>query len=1703
MYVNQIDNIIDSILDKLYLEGISKDKVFRTMVDTKNINFVEYQGKINNFIQEFMKTIDTDSIKKVINNKENLAQILNIIKRYVAYYYFLSLVYYYTGTIKEFRNNLIQYSKLQENSTFTIKNFFDTENNYQIITFFKIIKDVIKIITLTDLQKKTLDPLQVKDAIKFLNSLGREYVDNYLLMIVQKTDGENTENEVVINVHNLIKTIVFGEIYRNQEQTIVFEILNDIEEDKYEYTYIDIVVDNEDATDYESFRQIFLGEKNTDVIAKDLFDLVNDTSKIPTVLSIDSKNNKLLEFNIITPIVDDFLRYHRDSERMENENNKIIPLIGTTNAKNMQTMLQYQQRKKKENTKVQLIVNKIDAISDYYSNNVKNNPELLKDIKKFFQGPMSYRKSVMYNYLEEVHVMNKILNQGRRAMEGNEYFVELENAIWNAYFNFKDFQKYGVSISLTVDKPLDMLRYSNIENKNQQEYMEVDMHTGTTDNIINVVGLAIGPFENGPIQCCKKENLLDIREIKLAYYKNGKVVSKINKNGFKAYLKVLKHFYINPINVKRDGKIGLWRDMTDIRKLNPNILDKIIYWIYDIELDTYNMDTYENLKSHNFQETIRYMNGIIYDKLMGYLRKKINKLIENNLDMSMADIETLVENFSTCEQLFLKSDDKTELIVKEYLKPMPQTKPKITEINEADRIEKPMFNPTTRQSSFMIKIDMLNPLHPQEIIKIEAYSKDSNKSLANNIEQKCQHENEWNEMIKLKTQNLNKYNEEVIQFMDKFVKETTELEFVCRVCGQVLPLKQYVQDGRFDNNTQKFITAYVPLDMPLEDIKEYQNYRLVIKYLDLLLNRLSLITGTNMLSGHNSAIKQKRKALVKNMIDLIVLHNSVNMKKNISEEDRLDFNYKKFNVDKDLDSVYFFELDDSMLDFKSTASETNADINKLKYNNVLLYFILIFISELNGAQISMMNSDKIANIYVYLKWGPKLFGDLLIKKNVTDMETVPITRYPVLCYLIFLISYYLVKYDLWIYPSANSKKFNPYYQKIIINSIIALFNSISIDAGKMPDDYIYLLTTSKLYSQLNNTFQNSEIINLLRQRQLKYSDEKPDNVPVVAESLIKTHYFSDPITIITKPLTIPNFKISSGIQVDNKDNIMYHGYKTITDITNCSLGSYHQWQNKGPSIQCNICKETGDQVSGDVVRLNDAYYFNLNKIANRRCIQGTVHDFVGKNGKFVCTICGRQADQTYSKEDLDKLSDNLNKLIDANVKKIFESTAQQAKYEADEINAKEATVNDLFATYKKEFDDQLYGQTTNITDKFIKLLESLIGQDTNLDIDKYPVYLRDSVYIIDHSYNGTLLPEPYIITQKDNRILFRENNTFFKTDVYYYTDNRTQTDVFYHAVTLKLLGYKEKHKEYQKVNKANAYLLINPSIRDRILMIGYETRFINIEDNFIKNSKYITDTNKNYFQILDNLIRDHIFKVRTIIDKISSIMYKIKNYQPTTSEDTAVINLYATQALGKLITKYSKMLANVNIGDNNTAFDDWKDIRYEFTYKPIGWDNTNIRPTENMYVNSDLINYYDINSNVMIYYLINELTNIINSNNEKITKTNIAQMYVELIIYIYNLYNTDRYRNSLDLKRFDYILNGSDVMIDILKRGQGAMQSKELEENLNDIGIDVDVLDATSLNEDQQEELEDLREEAEALDLEGDYYAEEDEDYAQQGEYDE
>ena len=57
-------------------------------------------------------------------------------------------------------------------------------------------------------------------------------------------------------------------------------------------------------------------------------------------------------------------------------------------------------------------------------------------------------------------------------------------------------------------------------------------------------------------------------------------------------------------------------------------------------------------------------------------------------------------------------------------------------------------------------------------------------------------------------------------------------------------------------------------------------------------------------------------------------------------------------------------------------------MRKLEINNILLYIVLILITELNGSQIIMSTTDKFLNIYVFNKHGGKLFDNLMIKTNI-------------------------------------------------------------------------------------------------------------------------------------------------------------------------------------------------------------------------------------------------------------------------------------------------------------------------------------------------------------------------------------------------------------------------------------------------------------------------------------------------------------------------------------------------------------------------------------------------------------------------------------------------------------------------------------------------------------------------------------------------
>ena len=372
MYINKIDDIIDKIIDDFYNTIFVKEK--KNDVLLSEINFVKYQKQINEIFINYNKTINISEIRETIKNEDNIVTILEIIKRYLAFYLFLFIGAFYTGKSDNYINNIIEISRNQIGFNYKIQNFFNSENNSILINYHSTINNIYTILN-TEQSKlaQIIHKPELKSAIEFLNFLGQEFVNHNFRL-------ENLSDNKKDQAHNIIKTIIVLELYKKNEKKEVFRILEMVEKEEGEYTFIEIVVPKKRYIDYNSIQSILTKRE----IIRDLADefwnyIVDNEEKNVTVLeSIDERILSLINSGILVPIVDDFLLYHKDTEKYDKniDPNKV---------------------KKKEDTKIRYIINKIDSTSEYYSDSVKKDNNLKQNIKKNFFQPLLDRKAILIN----------------------------------------------------------------------------------------------------------------------------------------------------------------------------------------------------------------------------------------------------------------------------------------------------------------------------------------------------------------------------------------------------------------------------------------------------------------------------------------------------------------------------------------------------------------------------------------------------------------------------------------------------------------------------------------------------------------------------------------------------------------------------------------------------------------------------------------------------------------------------------------------------------------------------------------------------------------------------------------------------------------------------------------------------------------------------------------------------------------------------------------------------------------------------------------------------------------------------------------------------------------------------------------------------------------------------------------------------------
>lgn len=1586
MYIDQIDNLIDKIIDDFYAKSIDKKDIMKYFEEP---NFVKFQLEINKIWEKYFESIDKKSINTILKDEINTGKMIDYIKKYIAYYIFMSFSYFYTAKSDTYINNIIEFSKNQPSFNFKIINFFNSESNSVIIQSYQLIKHMIDLINSDSVKFKQLSKHPTyADAMTFLtnNNIDEETMKSSFSL---KTMGGNKH----MQAHNIVKTVILMELYFKQDKKIIHQFLDKEEIESGEFIYIDIVVPETDYIDYNTI-ELALSQKDIERgFASEIYDLLTQYDQSLTLKSIshEEKINELLSRKLVIPIVEDFLLYHKDSERYE----KILP-----------TQNQDTQVKKKDDTKIKYIINKIDNTTELYSKNTKDNKKIEQNIEKIFYGPLSDRRAVLINNYEDIKIIIKLQNQGRKAIENNEFYNDLLAYMQYPYANFKDFKNVGFSI--IPEKTIEAVRSIDFElNSNKI----IQTRVGHLERPLNIIGFIIPSSLPKDIKCFKKNEFIDVRRIGVT--KDNKV-SK-NSNGYHVALKMLQR---NLVSHGKKYPFVYW--LFDINK------DKVSQELYDVSIKLNNSEYFkivvsklhdnieiiagnhviEHLEKHKEKATLQY-----FYKLMRKVNSHIIGIPDNSKLYNELERLAYYEKVIKTKDEYDNKDDEFPGLIGNVIK-LPSYKKPIQEKMPIIKLEKIITKRSQPET--------------QEIIESGAI---------------CQHYITWDNISALRMKNPNKFSELLFSFFQQYVDINYEEDYICKSCGTMVNLKNYVTEGTYDDDG-RFVSLNMTMQVDVEDIPGYEKYKSSIRNIEKLVDRVASISNIRTLTGTSTTIKNRIGKVVKDTIDLLLVHNA-----------RLKDIYKErsqkisaYGINKELSNLFVFELDNNIFVYSSKDKDTYKPI---KRNNILLYLTFLIMLEISDSQLYFMTGDRACNYYFFAKYGITWFEGLYIRKNNQNTVT-KITNYRVLCYIIFYISCMLTKYNLWQRELSTEgepqqkKKFDPTVQKIIIHTLIDLINSIIEVYSSKKKHYVYDMVANRFFNKLSSTFQNEEIldrIKIIEEKKIVTEGKKTKIVEVKVKPLqVLQEYERGTYSGLALPLESRCKNPKYFILKRNLDAIIK--YYNISHITNCNQGSFHKWANKENTLICSVC----DTKITDVI---NSKFQESKEITNEY--------FVAKMKNF-CKI------QKMSTSTL------CNKMDTKEIKTLYETHQQQKQKQELNIqeNAEKQEQIIMSKSQKqKEFINKIkseYGQVKRHKEDYYKFIDLFIDElEKNLGKDKQN--LRYDTYIINHDHNGYPIT-PFSIVNINDKIMTKKNHHFFKTDVIYYRNFKLQIDVFYDTINKLLLGYKEKDKEFKYAKKTNVYLEVNYSVKSMIRQLCYPSNLINISERMDNYKLMYKTPEKRLNAVISDISRERIQGLKKSITDFQKYIYRVAykyDKPPVLEEDDP----------DKFLEKYKDKLTKIVLKhDKSYKFlRNWKAIKYELFFEDISDKTLNISP-EQKYVSLDEISEYDYSGNVMLFFIINEMTKLVEFNKDKFIKTTLCNLLIDIITRIYSEYDKEKDMSNGQIKRFMHIIQLNDY---------SQIDETELETE----GIYGEYKDPDSPpDEELVEEKEDAKEEEDALDIE-------------------
>lgn len=1302
LYINSIDECVANIIDTFYIE-IIEDK------SQKKLLTLEYS--INNFnnLKRLIKKIIDKSIEKyniieIITNKTEFDKIIILFNNYVLLYYFFFLGY--TNNLNDILDTLNKLNNKYQDD------FFRNRYLTQYGIYYKYIKDYQIVFNNFN---KINDPSFItdySDVIKSLNLMNSS--------IIQQI----SENKDYLQ-HNILKIIIFREIYMIEDKLIIFKILENEEFNTAEYKYIEIIDAKYDLIDYSTIESLFSVKDIKQGVAEDVYNMIQDyeISGYIKDYSVDMKINSLFKNKILIPITDDFLRYHKDSEMYDKSSVTTIDPKDKTN--------------KKDNTKVRYIITKMNKLKDLYSPKILADPLAKSEVEKYFYQPMIYRKIVIINDIEEVNILKKLNIKNKNINEISEFFEDLIQIRNYPYIDFRFTE--NDSFIFSPNNTIQAIRYCNFEYKNDQKFTNI-LRSNIQYRVINnkmkanIVGVAIPKYNflhnyNETILGC---NLL----------KNTMDMSLLNKNSFAVTMKKIRKLF-----------------------LEDRRYSKLLYWIFNKKNDKIKLDFFDNIKQLPKDEYIKLLLGKIYDEIVEITFQLIYNDINrfDKIDIGLA--KEIIRSYEKKLVLIPRQSQKYA----ELMKLIYYIKAEIDD-NIYDKLED--------------KIPELNIKLPKIILEkiklhvIKILKQELTTDITNDIDiyegYLCQHTITWNAMIKYRKTNPNKFNQDLFNFIKKYVIENKEKDFICKSCYQLIDLRNYTTS--IYPGSDSFVVSF-GLETELETIPEYMKYTKAIKNMDKIVEKICYSANIYYFVGTALEIKFRRQEIIKNIIDLIdIQYRTLFSKETQNRKERLDNAIKKYGCS--MSNFFLFKLENDIFTYSSKETDK---FKLFKMNNILVYIMIGIILEINLSQILFLNFDKLVNYFLFIKFGFNLFDNLYIRiSNKNDIA--PIKNYKLLCYVIYYISGIFAKFNMFYVDNITYKPnhINPQVQRFAIHTFIDAINSILEVNTREDKNYLYTIFATKFFNKLNTIYDNNSSKDVI---------ERLDN-QFKKKVVITDNKFKYNVSIIDAiPLKPYNFNF----------NYMMESSLGIKE----KILSY-------PSV-----KFTLDKLKDNIIRedIREKLYLEiLAKISS-------IYDKDGLKRNIELTL------EEANKIPLEEQKKIYKKSREVRIKSDLK-LLKKTEYRLEKINIKFLQNTEYLEKIKKQYKDDIQ----NVINNFINKLESLIGKDININNANY--YLNYDIYEIVNDYRGNK-KTPIFISEKDGKIKFRRDEPIFKQDVYYYLDSSNNVTVYYSAIEKYLIGYKEASRDYVILKNTDCYLKIHYSIYNQLRYFGFNYLNYRLEPKII------------------------------------------------------------------------------------------------------------------------------------------------------------------------------------------------------------------------------------------------------------------------------